>query len=43
MRLYLIRSTLLGHASVLKKDQHRQISTLKQVFGISVKREVEKE
>jgi len=43
MRLCSIRSTLLSHASVLKKEQHRQISTLEQVFGISVEREVERE
>ncbi len=38
-----IQSTPLGNTSVLKKSQHRQISTLEQVFGISVKHEVERE
>ena len=38
-----IQSTPLGNTSVLKKDQHGQISTLEQVFGISARHENERE
>ena len=43
MRSRSIQSTLLGHTSVLKKGQHKHISTLEQIFSISAKRKVERE